>query len=572
LTDELSTEEFDRRAFDAVFPTMSTGSSVSTTTITKLNPSNYRAWALDMKDVLKQLSLWRIVTGEERVPIPPAQPPIVSEAAGRTIHHPIPDLKEWDFKPESDDEKYLQRYEKFMSDYEKYQEKRIKACGTICLALEPSIRARYRADKFEDDPQALWNTIKSDFEEVIKLDGKHEQQKLATCKLEDYPSVNEWIAAQEKIINDLAICGISVTDEWRVFYIMSNLPTSPEWLGFTTSMNISGKADTPGSIITQLQVFEANLRRQKGIAPDAALFVTRKQRDQARGRRGPGSPPRKYRWQHSNNWRDRSESSDGEEERPRRCYGCGITGHSKWECRHPERWEDYARKEAEAHRKALEVADQAATTTSSATLAKNEPTISTNSSEANCTFLFTTSNVPSPHDPTRFPVPDRSPSTDWIIDTGASNHVTGNHNLFSEFTALPPGEHLVKTANNQIVSATGVGKVPIYLGNTTIILTGVLYVPGCEHVISMLQLLRKGMKFDFDAHKVTMKFSGRYIGTAYVENDRFILRSSQSSEASTTKSEAPTLTGETSGVSAEPSPETPMTTVFCCGTPRAVWL
>jgi hypothetical protein len=168
---------------------MSTGSSAST--ITKLNQNNYRAWALDMKDVLKQLSLWRIVTGEERVPIPPAQPPIVSEAAGRTIHHPIPDLKKWDFQPESDDEKYLQRYEKFMYDYEKYQEKRIKACGTICLTLEPSIRARYRADKFEDDPQALWNAIKSDFEEVIKLDGKHEQQKLATCKLEDYSCVSE---------------------------------------------------------------------------------------------------------------------------------------------------------------------------------------------------------------------------------------------------------------------------------------------------------------------------------------------------------------------------------------------
>jgi hypothetical protein len=165
-----------------------------------------------------------------------------------------------------------------MSDYEKYQEKDTKACGTICLALEPSIRARYRADKFEDDPQALWNTIKSDLEEVIKLDAKHEQQKLATCKIEDYPSVNVWISAQERIINDLAICGISVTNEWRVFYIMSNLPTSPEWLGFTTSMNISGKADNPSSIIAQLQVFEANLRRQKGIAPDAAQSHERHER------------------------------------------------------------------------------------------------------------------------------------------------------------------------------------------------------------------------------------------------------------------------------------------------------
>jgi hypothetical protein len=317
-----------------------------------------------MQDVLKQLGLWRLVTGAERVPVAPS----------------------------TDDDQYVQKYEKFETAHDRYEEKKTKACGTICRALEASIRQRYRDAKF-DDPKVLWDTIKADFEEVIKLDGKHEQQKLATCKLEDFPSVSEWISAQDKIISDLAICSITVTDEWRIFYIMSNLPKSAEWLSFATTLNMSGHANTPGNIITQLLAFETTLRRQKGLAPDAALFVTRKQRNQAPG---PGSPPRKHHWQHSNNWRDRSESSDSEEERPRRCYGCGMTGHSKWECLHPERWGDYARKEAEVRRKALEAADQleAATTTSSAKLAKNEPA---NSSEANCSFLFTISNVPSSH-------------------------------------------------------------------------------------------------------------------------------------------------------------------------------
>jgi transposase InsO family protein len=526
---------------------MSTGSSASTTTITKLNPSNYRAWALDMKDVLKQLSLWRIVTGEERVPIPPAQPPIVSEAAGRTIHHPIPDLKEWDFKPESDDEKYLQRYEKFMSDYEKYQEKRIKACGTICLALEPSIRARYRADKFEDDPQALWNAIKSDFEEVIKLDGKHEQQKLATCKLEDYPSVNEWIAAQEKIINDLAICGISVTDEWRVFYIMSNLPTSPEWLGFTTSMNISGKADTPSSIITQLQAFEANLRRQKGLSPGAALFVTRKQRNQAQGRNDPTH-------------HDKTKSGHGPRQRignsektKSKCYGCGIPGHSKRECRHPERWEAYAKQQADAHRKGRE---SGKATDAQANLVKTEP--SSTDSEPKETFLFAALRV-NPVQPTETRVfstytvhTQRSESaskftaSDWIIDTGASNHITGNRSLFSAYRAYAPGEHLVRTANNHVVSAAGVGTVPIRLGRRTILLRSVLHVPDCgnNNLLSILQLLRKGMKVDFDADKATLKANCRNLGVARVQDDLFILRSDGSGAAtlrSTNSSDVPVV-------------------------------
>jgi hypothetical protein len=204
-------------------------STTTATTITKLNKHNYRAWVLDMQDVLKQLSLWRIVNGTERVPVPPQKPEEYD-----TVNY----------------EKYLQKYERYQIAQDQYDEKRTKACGTICGALEPSIRQRYRASKY-DDPRVLWETIKSDFEKVIKLDGQHEQQKLATCKLEDFSSVTEWIAAQDKIINDLAICGITVMDNWRSFYLMSNLPTSPVWLGFTTSMNVSGKANDPSEIITE---------------------------------------------------------------------------------------------------------------------------------------------------------------------------------------------------------------------------------------------------------------------------------------------------------------------------------
>jgi hypothetical protein len=133
--------------------------STIATTVTKLNEHNYRSWVLEMQDVLKQLGLWRLDTGTERVPVAP-------QASNST-----------------DDEKYLQRYEKFETAHDQYEDKKTKACGTICRALEPSIRQRYRHSEF-DDPKVLWDTIKVDFEEVIKLDGKHEQQKLATCKLE----------------------------------------------------------------------------------------------------------------------------------------------------------------------------------------------------------------------------------------------------------------------------------------------------------------------------------------------------------------------------------------------------
>jgi hypothetical protein len=216
--------------FRTSLPNMS--ASTIATTVTKLNEHNFRSWVPEMQDVLKQLGLWRLVIGTERVPVAPS----------------------------TDDENYLQKYEKFETAHDQYEDKKTKACGTICRALEASIRQRYRDPKF-DEPKVLWDTIKSDFEEVIKLDGTHEQQKLATCKLEDYPSVSEWISAQDKIISDLTICNITVTDEWRIFYLLSNLPRSAEWLSFTTTLNMSGHANTPGNIITQLLAFETTLRR-----------------------------------------------------------------------------------------------------------------------------------------------------------------------------------------------------------------------------------------------------------------------------------------------------------------------
>jgi hypothetical protein len=48
--------------------------STTGTMNTKLNAHNFRASVMDMHDVLKQLSLWRIVNGTQRVAVPPQKP------------------------------------------------------------------------------------------------------------------------------------------------------------------------------------------------------------------------------------------------------------------------------------------------------------------------------------------------------------------------------------------------------------------------------------------------------------------------------------------------------------------
>jgi hypothetical protein len=53
--------------------------------------------------------------------------------------------------------------------------------------------------------------------------------KLTDFKLELYPSISEWNIVQEEIINDLAICDITIDDAWLKFCILSNLPDHYEW-------------------------------------------------------------------------------------------------------------------------------------------------------------------------------------------------------------------------------------------------------------------------------------------------------------------------------------------------------
>ena len=133
-----------------------------------------------------------------------------------------------------------------------------KACGHLTALMESTFQIWYRE---LTEPKQLWDRITADFENVIKLDGRYEIAKLTSCQLESYPSITEWISAQDKIINNLAVCDITIEDTWREFYIISNLPNNEEWRPFASTLELTEKAGTVASIVTHLLSFEARLRR-----------------------------------------------------------------------------------------------------------------------------------------------------------------------------------------------------------------------------------------------------------------------------------------------------------------------
>jgi len=228
-----------------------------TATVIKLNERIYRQWAIEAETVLFWQGLWKFVTGEMSV----LRPLIIPSTSGDTPTTPKdahdPRGSDYHFEPESTELASLSRFDSFLMDWKRWLINNDKASGQIAEMMEPTMQLRYQEyQKLKE----LWDKIKADFENMVKLDGQHKPEKLVLCNLESYSSVVEWMSAQDAIIGDLAFCDVKTDDNLERFYILWTVPKSDEWKMFKTSLELSGKADTAASIIMHLQSFEVSLR------------------------------------------------------------------------------------------------------------------------------------------------------------------------------------------------------------------------------------------------------------------------------------------------------------------------
>jgi hypothetical protein len=112
---------------------------------------------------------------------------------------------------------------------------------------------------------------------------------------------------------------------------MSNLPKSEEWGTFASTLELTEKADTVASIVTHLLSFEGRLRRARGLAPDSAIFITKKGR--RRHSKGEKGNDRK-----GDDWKSQAI-----------CHGCGVKGHIKVKCRSKHKWASYEKSKSDAN-------------------------------------------------------------------------------------------------------------------------------------------------------------------------------------------------------------------------------
>ena len=113
----------------------------------------------------------------------------------------------------------------------------------------------------------------------------------------------------------------------------------------------------------------------------------------------------------------------------------------------------------------------------------------------------------------------------WLIDSGASDHISGNSFLFSSI--FPPKfPHLVTLANGSKVASQGIGQV---LLSSSLKLNSILYIPNCPYnLISLSQLthsLNCSITFNVDSFIIQERGTGCLIGAGHESRGLYYLKS-----------------------------------------------
>ena len=103
---------------------------------------------------------------------------------------------------------------------------------------------------------------------------------------------------------------------------------------------------------------------------------------------------------------------------------------------------------------------------------------------------------------------------DWVLDSGASNHITGNKDLLSIVRAADRNI-TVCFANGTIGEAQAMGDALLETDRATIVLKSVLYIPtAAANLFSITTATGRGTKFNFGPTCCSIRQHGRDIGAA----------------------------------------------------------
>ena len=250
------------------------------------------------------------------------------------------------------------------------------------------------------------------------------RDELRRARKGDSETVGQFVARILEFRGQLTDAGDAVEDKEIVYAIMGGLPSS--YFQLITTLKYRGEDLTVRALITALQQFEQDLRRMEGDRPPP------RQAAKAYAACGPSSSGRTPQ---NRGRQSKSGSSNGSNRKAQmECHYCHKLGHFASECR--------KKKEDES----------------------KENSAPSSSSRTPAAYTALTSSA-------------SYGAEEWLLDSGATEHMTGNRALLNDFAPMSKKVHGYSSST---MEATGIGSATVYTKEEPegILLRNVLYVPG----------------------------------------------------------------------------------------------
>ena len=318
----------------------------------------------------------------------------------------------------------------------KWRDMNDKALSIVQLCLSNGTLQEVMEEKTAED---LWEKLQNTYMKKSLTNRLRLKSRLYTLRMSEGGSVSEHISEFASIINDLAKIDAKVDDEDQALLLLCSLPAS--YKGFRDMMIYGREKISLEDVKSNLQAkshIDGEITNEK-TGTGSGLFVDR-------GRSSDRS---------SKNWRSRSKSK-GKYNPNIICNYCKKKGHIKVDC-----YKLKNKQSADNRGKGSESANSA-----------NIDNFDSLSVVDNCL----------------------EDENCWIMDSGASQHMTPNRSWFVKYE---PTDGRVIMGNNNSCKVAGTGTISLKFHDGRIrTLTGVKHIPDLKkNLISLGSLEERGCKF-----------------------------------------------------------------------------